>query len=561
MTFPQNVVLYNAAITGYLAGHIKGRRLAGGVPLAQLVNSGTPPAIGTPDPSFAALASEAVSWATAFDALIAPDVSGTPIPSESQYITVVTGGAGVAVAPVNAALAGTVDVVNGSPDVTFSTGQTLPAGAQLVFAEQPGVPYTLESALTGGTAGVLTSNYTGTSAGATTTTAGIGGAVAQAQLAKGRLVEMLSLSAFEERWYASPRQGQFQSALTAAEFAPLADLISGSYLGTTGLALADIGSNLSGFTNNNLLAQAAFDGFIGGILVGNQGDVGPITQTTLAFATGAGYAFEIDALVPFDSSITISTTNQGALSPGNFTSPSSLGTESMEVGKTRLMLSIALATTEARTTFSLQQFAGANEAAITAWIQEVAPPVAACYTACVGLANAGAYVPGSPGIVGDGTTPTPQRPTVNGLWNVGLYNEAYCGFIAGVLAGRPITSNKTSDSFYVALAAAAQVFAAQIDLTVGASDVTGADVPTGTQFITFGGDGGANLVAPTTGPVQQGVLGKTGLMWAICRGVMHGRPLLGNALDVTPATYEAISTSIVALYLEMTTALQLPGAT
>ena len=78
MTFPQNVVLYNAAITGYLAGHIKGRRLAGGVPLAQLVNSGTPPAIGTPDPSFAALASEAVSWATAFDALIAPDVSGTP---------------------------------------------------------------------------------------------------------------------------------------------------------------------------------------------------------------------------------------------------------------------------------------------------------------------------------------------------------------------------------------------------------------------------------------------------------------------------------------------------
>jgi hypothetical protein len=352
MTFPQNVVLYNAAITGYLAGHIKGRRLAGGVPLAQLVNSGTPPAIGTPDPSFAALASEAVSWATAFDALIAPDVSGTPIPSESQYITVVTGGAGVAVAPVNTALAGTVDVVNGSPDVTFSTGQTLPAGAQLVFAEQPGVSYTLESALTGGTAGVLTSNYTGTSAGATTTIAGIGGAVAQAQLAKGRLVEMLSLSAFEGRWYASPRQGQFQSALTTAEFAPLADLVSGSYLGTTGLALADIGSDLTGFTNNNLLAQAAFDGFIGGILVGNQGDVGPIAQTTLAFAAGAGYAFEIDALVPFDSSITVSTTNQGALPPGNF-----LGTESMEVGKTRLMLSIALATTETRTTFSLQQFA------------------------------------------------------------------------------------------------------------------------------------------------------------------------------------------------------------
>lgn len=561
MTFPQNVVLYNAAITGYLAGHIKGRRLAGGIPLAQLVNSGTPPVIGTPDPSFAALASEAVSWATAFDVLIAPDVSGTPIPSGSQYITVVTSGAGVAVAPINAALAGTVDVVNGSPDVTFSTGQTLPAGAQLVFAEQPGVSYTLENALTGGTAGVLTSDYTGTSAGATTTIAGIGGAIAQAQLAKGRLVEMLSLAAFEERWYASPRQGQFQSALTVAEFAPLAELVSGSYLGTTGLALADIGSTLSGFTNNNLLAQAAFDGFIGGILVGNQGDVGPVAQTELAFAAGAGYAFEIDALVPFDSSITVSMTNQGALPPGNFTPPSSFGTESMEVGKTRLMLSIALATTEARTTFSLQQFAGPNEAVIVAWSQEVAPPVAACYTACVGLANAGAYIPGSPGIVGDGTTPTPQRPAANGLWNVGLYNEAYCGFIAGVLAGRPITSNKTGDAFYVALAAAAQVFAAQVDLTVGASDVTGADVPTGTQFITGGGDLGANVMPGLTGPIQQGVLGKTGLMWAICRGVMHGRPLLGSALDITSGTYEAISTSIVALYLEMTTVLQLPGAT
>lgn len=68
------------------------------------------------------------------------------------------------------ALAGTVAVTNGSASVTFSTAQTLPAGAEIVFASQPGVPYFLLTALAAGTAGTLTQKYGGTTAGATTTT-------------------------------------------------------------------------------------------------------------------------------------------------------------------------------------------------------------------------------------------------------------------------------------------------------------------------------------------------------------------------------------------------------
>jgi hypothetical protein len=65
-------------------------------------------------------------------------------------------------------LTGTVAVTNGSPDITFTDGQTLPEGAVIVFEEQPDDEYVLAAALTGGTAGVLTENYTGTTAGATT---------------------------------------------------------------------------------------------------------------------------------------------------------------------------------------------------------------------------------------------------------------------------------------------------------------------------------------------------------------------------------------------------------
>jgi hypothetical protein len=60
-----------------------------------------------------------------------------------------------------------VGVTNGSPDITFAANQTLAAGTPLVFASQPNVTYFLEAAVTAGTAGVLTQNYSGTTNSAT----------------------------------------------------------------------------------------------------------------------------------------------------------------------------------------------------------------------------------------------------------------------------------------------------------------------------------------------------------------------------------------------------------
>jgi hypothetical protein len=497
MTFPNNVLIYNASIVGYLAGHIRGRRLT-------QVNTGTPPSIGVPSPSYASLASEATQWAEALDATIAPDISPNGVPTGTQYISVVTGGVGVAIAPTSVA--------------------------------SPPPP--------------------------------TGGQITQAQIAKVRLIEMLSLAAFETRYYAQPEP------LTDAEFASLASTVSGSYLGTSGsgIVLADIASTpVIGLTNNNLIGQAVFDGFIGGLLLLNQGSAQAVPITALAYSAAAVLAFEVDALVPFDASITVSTGDHDALTPGVI-STANAGTESLQIGKTRLMLSIVLAVMETRSTFSLSQFGtgvggigSVDLAAIGAWAEEVAPAIAAVYTACVGNSNAGAFTPGSPGIVGSAATappvPTPMGSGPDELWNVGLFNEAYCGFIAANLSGRPITATSSADPFYVALAMAAQVFAKQTDLAVAAADTTGSDVPTGTQFITAGGDFGANLAPPATGPIQQGILGKTGVMWAICRGVQHGRPLIGNLLDTTAATYTTVTASIVSLYLEIATILQVHGPT
>lgn len=72
-------------------------------------------------------------------------------------------------APTGIALAGTVTLTNGSPSLTFSQNQTLAAGTQFVFSDQPGVPYTLQSAISASTSGTLTTNYTGTGGSGKTT--------------------------------------------------------------------------------------------------------------------------------------------------------------------------------------------------------------------------------------------------------------------------------------------------------------------------------------------------------------------------------------------------------
>jgi hypothetical protein len=67
-------------------------------------------------------------------------------------------------------LSGTVDVINGSEVLLFSLPQSLAAGEVVEFTSQPGVAYKIATATNTNVNASLTTPYTGTTAGATTTT-------------------------------------------------------------------------------------------------------------------------------------------------------------------------------------------------------------------------------------------------------------------------------------------------------------------------------------------------------------------------------------------------------
>jgi hypothetical protein len=447
VTAANNALLFNAAVAGAVGGHVRGRRLAA-------KNSGTPPAIGTPDPSYEAIAEECSALATEVDSLIPTDDVASPQPVGTQPISV--SGTGVAIVPTT-------------------------------------------------------------------------GAIQQGQLGKARLLEGLALAFFESRYYAQP------SPLTSAQYEALAERLTETYLqqgafGNTEIGLASI-SSATGFSNNAILAVGAWNGLAAGILMLNQGGL-PDDQTILLTVALATWVAAFDAAVPADSSISTG---------GAVLTPSTSAIQAAQLGKNRLAMSIALAQVEQRSTFSLQQFGTSdvpNEAAIDAWAAATVPAAAACYSVL------------APGIDDEpGTSPL----------NPALWNEAYCGFVTGILAGRPITSTSADDPFYTALGSAAAAFADAVDAAVGAADVSGNPVPTGTQYVTTDSEGELTVAQPANGTIQEGELGKTGVLWAICRGVNHGRPLLGNSLDATESTYAAEAQSVVALYLVVAEALTYPS--
>lgn len=100
-----------------------------------------------------------------------PGSLGSPVPGAQvqntaltmsdarKYVAAIVG----AIAAVASALSGTASLTAGSAAVTFTGSQTLPAGAILFFSSQPGVPYTLASAVSG-TSGTLTQAYSGSTA-------------------------------------------------------------------------------------------------------------------------------------------------------------------------------------------------------------------------------------------------------------------------------------------------------------------------------------------------------------------------------------------------------------
>jgi hypothetical protein len=444
-----NALLYNAAISGMTAGSIKGRWLTA-------VNSGTPPAIGTADPSYAAIASQCTAFATEVDSLLPNDHAGSVNPAGTQAISVV--GTGVAIVP--------------------STG-----------------------------------------------------AIQMAQLGKARLLEALAHGAIEGRYYAQP------TALTAAELASVATQIEDAYDVLAAVYVQPVTSPDT--LNNQLIYYGAYNGAIAGMLAGcpdvsqvdNEGEfLNALSLIALTLAAA------VDTGIAYDATITQAAENGLPAVP----EPDATNIIQMaELAKYRLMHSIAFATMYQRNALSLvlSQF-GNNAPALATWCTSVAAPLIALYKATVG-----------------NLITTLVASTIN---NPGLWNEAYAGFIAGNFAGRPITDTSDTDPNYEAVSNAAVAFATEVDAAVGAQDLAGGPVPTGTTAITVDSDEKPTVIIPTTGTIQEAELGKTGIMWAICRGVNHGRPLLGTTADTTDATYSAISQSVVALYLKLATVLNTP---
>ena len=452
MATPNNALLYNAAAEGLVAGAVKGRWLTA-------VNSGTPPAIGTPDPAYAALAVQVTALATEFDSKVTNDHAGAAQPTGTQAISVVT--TGVAIVP--------------------STG-----------------------------------------------------AIQFGELIKTRLMAALSISVLEGRPY---------TALTSAELSAVATAVSAIYLDAAAFVVQP--ANFLVSVNNQLLIFAAFAGAIAGMNLGGNTSFPTDTQANVTqfLAYALALAEAIDALVANDASISASagTGNGGAAIAPEPDSDAVI--QLNQLGKVRLMYSCVLAYLEARSPGSITvgaSSAPANETEILAWGTSNAPAVVALYKA--GLVNL-------------------QIAPVN-LFNPELWNQAYCGYIEGVMSGRPFTATSSTDPNYVAVCLAAKAFATEVDTTVAASDNSGVPVPTGTSPITFlfqESPPQNSDIVPTTGTITEAQNGKGGLMWAICRGVNWGRSILGiPATDNTAATYANIAESVVALYLELATVLNTP---
>jgi hypothetical protein len=437
MPTPNNAILWNASLEGYLAGQLANRRITA-------VNTGTPPAIGTPDPSYAALAAEGTQWATAMDTATLNDNAGTPVPADTIPISFVT--TGVAIVPS-----------------TDATGDT-------EFA----------------------------------------------QVVKARTMAGCALAVFESRYYAGSA-----TALTEIEFTALTETVEAMYL--EGVDLVTSGRPL-GSGHSFLVQHAVFAGGLGAIFGETQSFTDDSTFiVAIGYVSALGQAVDLliaNGVTVGDGAVAI---NQGSGYP---VAPTTGVKQDAVLGAFRLLFSITLAYLETRPTGQLfAQGNFSNIAFIEAWGVSNAPPIAAVFAA----AQSGLCTGGS----------APLNPL--------LYNEAYCAFIASNLAGRPFTSASSTDPNYVAVAAAATAFASAVDAAVGTSDNSATPAPPGSAPINLE----AVTAIPSVGQTQEAQLGKTGLMWAICRGTMRGRPLLGNALDATVSTYSTVASSIVALYLEM----------
>jgi hypothetical protein len=333
MTTPNNSLLLNASIAGLLAGNLADRWVTA-------VNSSAPPAIGTPDVSYAAIASFGTLWSGQTDTAVPNDHVGAAQPTNSAPISVVT--TGVAIAP-SSSLGGVTQAQLGKarlieafaqgimedrypslPTGQLPTGTQLAPFAQVVAAEylaavpnlQPGLSGAslpagnnnlLQNAAFTGYMAAKAGNKVPTSTSSTDTNymAMAASALTYAQAVDAGIVNDSGIS-----------QG---SGLAAV---PTTGLIADNQLAKTRLLHAIVGAraridtplnavacytacvgNISTGTsnppNNNILRNAAFCGFISGLLTGRDLLSASSSDTFyVALASAAAqFALAVDAAV------------------------------------------------------------------------------------------------------------------------------------------------------------------------------------------------------------------------------------------------------------------------
>lgn len=340
-------------------------------------------------------------------------------------------------------------------------------------------------------------------------------AIQFAQLMKVRLFAAFALGITEGRYYGQP------NFLDSSGFSTV---VTSSYAAYLQIA-QEIAAGITD-TNNEVIFFGCLAGCIAGMFSAAPG-AWPADEFTNVVALADTLSDAVDTGIPNDSGMSA---GNGQVLAAN----ANAVLQQYQYARVKLIYSIALAVMQDRNPLSLENPVGIE----AGWAAGIAPVIIAAYKAI------------APSLVSTSLT---TSPPINPI----IWNDAFNGFVAGKFGGRNLKSTSQTDPWYLAVAAAAVHYANAIDAAVGGSDTAGSPIPTGTQGITVAGES-ITPIEPTTGPIQEGAMGKSGLIWAICRGTQYGRPLLNTTQDNVDATYAVTAKSVVALYLDACLGLLTP---
>jgi hypothetical protein len=117
--------------------------------------------------------------------------------------------------------------------------------------------------------------------------------------------------------------------------------------------------------------------------------------------------------------------------------------------------------------------------------------------------------------------------------NQTIFNQAFNGYMAGALSGRPIADTVAAD--YSSLVTSGLAFAQEVD----------ANIPTDAELST---GAGGTTIAPAAGAAAANAYAKSSLMFSLCLGYWQGR--LNNTPDPVATDYLSIALAIKAAYVE-----------